>query len=60
VSGPLRVGGSGEGEFERDGPTEEVAAHIRLHGADPVQLYAQEIDEAAKTLWFNSDAVDDP
>jgi len=37
-----------EGEFEGDSSTEEVAAQIRLCGADPVQLRAQEIDEAAK------------
>jgi hypothetical protein len=52
VSGPLRVGGFEEGEFEGDSPTEEVAAQVRLCGADSVQLRAQEIDEA-KTKWIN-------
>ena len=48
MSGRICVGGFEEGEFEGDSPTEEVAAQIRLRGADPVQLRAQEIDEAAK------------
>jgi hypothetical protein len=48
ASGLLGVGGFEEGEFERDGPAEEVAAQVRLCGADSVQLRAQEIDEAAK------------
>jgi hypothetical protein len=48
VSGPVGIGGIEEGEFEGDSPTEEVAAQIRLRGTDPVQLRAQEIDEAAK------------
>ena len=48
VSGPVGIGGFEEGEFEGDSPTEEVAAQIRLCGTDPVQLRAQEIDEAAK------------
>jgi hypothetical protein len=48
VSGPVCVGGFEEGKFQGDSPTEEVAAQIRLRGADPVQLRAQEIDEAAK------------
>jgi hypothetical protein len=47
MSGPA-VGGFEEGEFEGDSPTEEVAAQIRLRGADAVQLRAQEIDEATK------------
>ena len=46
--GPVGVGGFEEGEFERDSPTEKVAAQILLRGADAVQLPAQEIDEAAK------------
>src|SRR6266436_5315969 len=49
MSGLVYVGGVKEGEFEADSPTEEVAAQIRLGGADAVQLRAQEIDEAAKT-----------
>jgi hypothetical protein len=48
VSGPLGLGGFEEGEFEGNSPTEEVAAQVRLCGADPVQLGAQDIDEAAK------------
>ena len=48
MSGPVRVGGFEEGEFEGDGPLEKVAAQILLRGADAVQLRAQEIDEAAK------------
>jgi hypothetical protein len=48
MSGRISVGGFEEGEFEGDSPTEEVAAHIGLRGADAVQLPAQEIDEAAK------------
>ena len=48
VSGSVSIGGFEEGKFEDDSPTEEVAAQIRLRGADPVQLRAQEIDEAAK------------
>src|SRR5271168_505656 len=48
VSGSVSVGGFEEGKFEGDSPTEEVAAQIRLPGADPVQLRAQEINEAAK------------
>src|SRR5205807_4882652 len=47
-SGPIAIGGFEEGEFEGDSPTEEVAAQIRVRGADAVQLRAQEIDEAAK------------
>src|SRR5207245_10056654 len=50
VSGPLGIGGFEEREFEGDSATEEVTAQIRLRGADPVQLRAQEIDEAAK-IW---------
>ena len=46
VSGPVGIGGFEEGKFEGDGPAEEVAAQIRLRGTDPVQLRAQEIDEA--------------
>ena len=49
MSGPA-VGGFEEGEFEGDSPTEEVAAQIRLRGADPVQLRAQEI-EFRQLLW---------
>src|SRR5712671_7847617 len=49
MSGLVCIGGIKEGEFEGDSPTEEVAAQIRLGGADAVQLRAQEIDEAAKT-----------
>ena len=49
VSGSLSIGGFEESKFEGDGPKEEVAAQIRLRAADPVQLRAQEIDEAAKT-----------
>jgi hypothetical protein len=48
ISGPVGIGGFEEGEFECHSPTEEVAAHIRLRGADPVQLRAQEFDEATK------------
>jgi hypothetical protein len=48
ASGPIGISGFEEGEFEDDSATEEVAAQIRLHGADPVQLRAQEIDKAAK------------
>ena len=48
VSGPVGIGGFEEREFEGDSATVEVAAQIRLRGADPVQLRAQEIDEAAK------------
>ena len=48
MSGPVRVGGFEEGEFEGDGPLEKVAAQILLCGANAVQLRAQEIDEAAK------------
>ncbi len=48
MSGSAGVGGFEEGKFEGDRPTEEVAAQICLRGADPVQLRAQEIDEAAK------------
>ena len=49
MSGPVWVGGFEEREFEGDSPTEEVTAQIRLGGANPVQLRAQEIDEAAET-----------
>src|SRR5207245_4988351 len=49
VSGSVSIGGFEEGEYEGDSATEEVAAQIRLRGTDPVQLRAQEIDEAAKT-----------
>ena len=48
VSGPVGISGFEEGEFEGDSPTEEVAAQICLRGTRPVQLRAQEIDEAAK------------
>ena len=43
-----QIGGFEEGKFEDDSPTKEVAAQIRLLGADPLQLRAQEIDKAAK------------
>ena len=46
MSGPVSIGGFEKGEFEGYSPTEEVVAQIRLRGADPVQLGAQEIDEA--------------
>jgi len=36
MSSPASIGGFEEGKFEGDSPTEEVAAQIRLHGADPV------------------------
>jgi hypothetical protein len=36
VSGSVSIGGLEEGKFEGDSPTEEVAAQIRLRGADPV------------------------
>src|SRR5438309_12133705 len=48
VSGSVSISGFEEGKFEGDSPTEEVAAQIRVRGADAVQLRAQEIDEAAK------------
>jgi len=48
VSGPLFIGGFEEGDLERDSSTEEVAAQIHVPGADPVQLRAQKIDEAAE------------
>ena len=48
VSDSVSISGFEEGKFEGDSPTEEVAAQIRLKGADPLQLCAQEIDEAAK------------
>ena len=48
VSGPVGIGCFEEGEFEGDSPLEKVAAQIRLRGADPIQLSAQEIDEVAK------------
>ena len=40
ISGPIRVGGFEEGEFEGDGPLEKVAAQILLRGANAVQLRA--------------------
>src|SRR5271167_4677802 len=48
VSDSVSISGFEEGKFEGDSSTEEVAAQIRLRGADPVQLRAEEIDEAAK------------
>jgi hypothetical protein len=48
MSGSVGISSFEEGEFESDSPAEEVAAQIRMHGADSVQLTAQEIDEAAK------------
>jgi hypothetical protein len=48
VSGPVGVGGFEKGEFEGDSPSEKVAAQIRLRGADPIQLRAEETDEVAK------------
>ena len=48
MSGPVGISGFEEGEFEGDSSTEKVATEIRLRGADPVQLRASEIDEAAK------------
>src|SRR5215472_5016111 len=48
VSGPLFIGGFEEGDLERDSSTEEVAAQIHVPGADPVQLRAQKIHEAAE------------
>src|SRR5438270_14069574 len=47
-SGRVGIGGVEERQLEGYGPSEEVAAQIRLGGADPVQLRTQEIDEAAK------------
>ena len=38
VSGPVGIGGFEKGEFEGDSAAVEVAAQIRLRGADPVQL----------------------
>jgi hypothetical protein len=49
VSGSVSIGGFEESKFEGDSPKEEVAAQLRPRAADPVQLCAQEIDEAAKT-----------
>ena len=49
ASGSVGISGFEKGEFEGDSPTEEVAAQIRLRGADPVQLRAQEVDKGAKT-----------
>ena len=43
-----RIGSFEEGELEGDSARKEVAAQIRVRGADAVQLRAQEIDEAAK------------
>ena len=48
VSDSVSISGFEEGKFEGDSPTKEVAAQIRLPGAGPVQLRAQEIDKAAK------------
>jgi hypothetical protein len=48
ISGPVSIGGFEEREFEGDSPAEEVAAQIRTHRADPVQLRAQEIDKPRK------------
>jgi hypothetical protein len=56
VSGQLDVGGFEEREFEGYSSTEEVAAQVRLTGADPVQLRAQEIDEATK-IWMSCSAI---
>jgi hypothetical protein len=48
VSGSVSKGGFEEGEFEGDSPTEEAVAQIRLLRTDPVQLRAQEIEEAVE------------
>ena len=50
MSGPLGVGGFEEGEFEGDGPTEEVAAQVRLCGADPVRVSAQPDEDGGAPL----------
>jgi hypothetical protein len=51
TSDPVAIGGFEESEFEGYRPIEEVAALIRLRGANAVQLCAQEIDEVAK-MWI--------
>src|SRR5215471_5390905 len=49
LSAQVGIGGTEKGQLKGDGPSEEVAAKIRLDGADPIQLSTQKIDEGAKT-----------